>query len=66
MLKTLKVDGMHCKSCEMLLNDVVSEIAGVKVIDVQSKTGKVTFEYEAAEAVEQVKKAIEKEGYRVV
>lgn len=30
MEKTIKVSGMHCKSCEMLLTDSISEIKGVE------------------------------------
>ena len=66
MEKTLKVGKMHCKSCEMLLTDVISEIDGVKKASADFKKGTVTITYDKPEALEQAKKAIGKEGYKVV
>jgi copper chaperone CopZ len=66
MEKILKVEKMHCRSCEMLLIDVISEISGVKKAAADFTKGTVTIDYENPEALELAKKAIEKEGYRVV
>ena len=33
------VNGMHCKSCEMLIKDEVSDIPGVETVSVDHKTG---------------------------
>ncbi len=62
----LKVTGMHCKSCEMLLVDSISEIAGVEQVNANSKIGIVTVKYDNEEALNKVKKTIEKEGHRII
>ena len=57
---------MHCKSCEMLLNDSLSEIKGVEKVSAESKKGTVTVSYNDVSILENVKKNIKKEGYNVV
>jgi len=66
MEKTIKVEGMHCKSCEMLLMDVLSEIKGVQKVSADSRKGTVTISATDAGALEEAKKLIAKEGYKVV
>ena len=66
MEKTLVVKGMHCKSCEVLLSDVIGEIKGVSKASADSKKGIVVVEYSDAKALEEARKAIVKEGYKVV
>ena len=66
MEKTLKVTGMHCKSCEMLLNDSLSEIKGVEKVSADSQKGTVTLKYSDESIIESVKNTIKKEGYTVV
>ena len=66
MEKTLKVTGMHCKSCEMLLMDSISEIKGVEKVNADSKKGTINVSYSDEPILESVKKTIEKEGYVVV
>ena len=65
MEKTLDVGGMHCKSCEMLLSDIISEINGVEKASADSKKGIVVVRCKDESVLGEVKKAIEKEGYRV-
>lgn len=62
---TLKVEGMHCKSCKMIIEDNLEEL-GVEKSDVSDESGevKVTFD-ESKVNEEQIKKAIEKDGYKV-
>lgn len=64
MEKNLKISGMHCRSCEVLLKDVAEEIEGVQVTRVDHKMGRMEVEC-APEKLEAVCRAIEKEGYRV-
>lgn len=61
----LKVKGMHCRSCEILLSDALTE-AGVKdcKVDSQKGTAAVTFE-EKSISLEKIKQIIKKEGYSV-
>ncbi len=63
---TLKITGMHCKSCEMLLTDALKE-AGVNSAKVASKTGTAVIEFDEKKINrEKIKTVIEAEGYKVV
>mgnify|MGYP001612959483 FL=1 len=63
---TLKVTGMHCKSCEMLIADALEE-AGVSSAKVDSKTGTAVIEFDEKKIkIEKIKKVIEAEGYKVI
>jgi len=66
MERKIKVEGMHCRSCEMLLMDIVSEIKGVQKVTADFKKGVVTVSAADAGAIEEAKKAIAREGYKVV
>ena len=58
---TLNVDGMHCKSCEMLVGDELEENGATNVV-VDHKKGIVKFDnMEKDKAIEIIKK----EGYKV-
>lgn len=61
----LDVKGMHCKSCEVLLADVVGELPGIASARADTKKGKVWFDASDPKAVEAAKAAIRKEGYKV-
>jgi copper chaperone CopZ len=65
MEKEIKVNGMHCKSCEMILSDSISEINGVEKVSADSKKGIVTVSCRDENTLNEIKKAIEKEGYKV-
>lgn len=66
MKKTFIVNGMHCKSCEALLVNVLSEIAGVSSVSADSKKGQVNLEYKDEKTLDAVKKAIENEEYKLI
>ena len=64
MKKTLTIEGMHCNSCaigvEILLNT-----KGVKSkVDFDSKKAEIEFD-ENKTSLEEIKKEIEKSGYKV-
>ena len=65
MEKILKVKGMHCKSCEILLSDVLSEISGISKISIDHKSGMLRFTYTNESLLTEVKKVIEEQGYTV-
>ena len=65
MEKTLKIKGMHCKSCEILLSDILSEINGISKISIDYKSGILRFTYTTESLLTEVKKAIEEQGYIV-
>lgn len=61
----LNVQGMHCKSCEMLIADTLQE-AGAHNISASFKDGKVKVEYDESKLNEsKIRAIIEKEGYKV-
>lgn len=66
MEKLLNVTGMHCKSCELLLIDILSEMPGVSNVSIDHKKGTVRFGYTDENIIAQVKKAIQSEGYKIV
>ncbi|HLC92238.1 MAG TPA: cation transporter [archaeon] len=66
MEKTIKVKGMHCNSCKLLIEDAVLEINGVEKVKADFETGKVVVAYSVEGIVPKIKSAIEKEGYLVV
>lgn len=64
MKKILKVKGMHCPSCEVLLGDEFNDIGVKSKIDHKKGTAEVDFD-EKKVSLEHIKKVIEKEGYKV-
>ncbi|HIH32328.1 TPA: heavy-metal-associated domain-containing protein [Candidatus Woesearchaeota archaeon] len=62
--KTFNVKGMHCKSCEMLIKDVLSEVDGVKKVDVSLINNTVTVDFDDKKE-NAIIKSIEGEGYHV-
>jgi len=67
MEKTIKlqVEGMHCASCEKIIDMEVMEIFGVKStkFDFEKKTGEVVFDDHIVKS-EEIVAAIEKAGYK--
>jgi copper chaperone CopZ len=66
MKKTLRVEGVHCKSCAIRIADAVSAVRGVKNLKVNIEAKEITFDAENDFLVDSVKSAIEKEGYKVI
>jgi copper chaperone CopZ len=65
METTLKVSGMHCTACKMLIEDAISEIDGAKALSVNNTTGAVSVAYDSDETLEKIKTAIRGEGFSV-
>ena len=65
MEKTISVKGMHCNSCNLLIEDAVSEIKGVEGVKANFQTGKVAVKYSDESIMPKIRLAIEKEGYSV-
>jgi copper chaperone CopZ len=63
--EVLKVSGMHCNSCKMLIEDVLEEI-GIKS-DATVDKGTVAVEYNEDETgiMDKIRNVIESEGFRV-
>ena len=61
----LNVDGMHCRSCEMLVADELGELEGVRKVEANHKDGVVRIQYEGRIDVDWIRKKIQELGYRV-
>ena len=61
----LRAEGMHCKSCEKIIDMEIMEIFGVKSskFDFEKQTGEVTFD-DSIVRNEEIISAIEKAGYK--
>ncbi len=44
--KTISIKGMHCRSCELLIEDELKNIKGVKSVDISHRTGSATIQFE--------------------
>lgn len=65
--KTLNVEGMSCSHCENAVKKAVGALAGVSNVAVDLAGKKVTVEFDPAKvAVNNIKDAIEDQGYDVV
>ena len=61
----LKVEGMHCKSCEILITEELED-AGAKEVKASFSKGTVSATIDEKKITEnKVKQIIEKEGYKV-
>jgi copper chaperone CopZ len=54
---------MHCKACELLIENKLNEIDGVKVKNISSKTGEVNIEIKDKNNLKKVEESIEELGY---
>jgi len=62
--KTISVQGMHCKSCEILIEDELKNIKGVTAVDISHKTGFATIHFEQKHLNHgDIVQAIKKAGY---
>ncbi|MFZ2206581.1 MAG: sulfite exporter TauE/SafE family protein [Microgenomates group bacterium] len=44
--KTISIKGMHCRSCEILIEDELKKIKNVSSVDISHRTGTATIEYQ--------------------
>jgi copper chaperone len=66
MKTKIEVNGMHCKSCETLLTDSISEMNGVNKVRVDHKKGTVEVDFDENKVrIGEIKAVIIKEGYNV-
>ncbi len=57
------ISGMHCKSCELLIEDHISKIAGVKKVSVNNKNGVAEVYYDHRPDQLEIEKAVRNAGY---
>lgn len=65
-MKELKLTvEMHCKSCEKILREVLTE-AGIDPLEISSNKNLVRLKYDETKIKEsQIREIIEKEGYKL-
>ncbi|MCL4383001.1 MAG: sulfite exporter TauE/SafE family protein [Patescibacteria group bacterium] len=61
----VKIYGMHCSSCEVLVHKEVSKIAGVKYLEVSHKTGMLEVIHDESLDKKEIEEAICRCGYRL-
>ncbi len=59
MITTIIIQGTHCASCKALIEDVASEIPGIKSCTVDFETGKTVIEHDGAVNWAAFKKEVE-------
>ncbi len=64
--RTFRVEGMTCEHCVMTIKRALSAIEGVSRVDVSLSTGTVKVELDRDVPFEDLKRAVEEWGYRVV
>jgi copper chaperone len=61
-----EVEGMHCRSCEVLIEDALGEMNGVESINISHQEGIVKVEFNESKTNEnKIEKIITNEGYKV-
>src|SRR3990167_335381 len=63
--KQIHIKGMHCRSCEILIEDELKKVPGVKRVNVSHQTGIANVECECELDAGAVTKAIESAGYGI-
>jgi|SaaInlStandDraft_6_1057023.scaffolds.fasta_scaffold31852_3 copper chaperone len=64
MKMNLKIKGMSCKSCKMLIEDALDDLGVKSNVDNEKGTATIDFDENKITA-EEIKKVIVKEGYQV-
>jgi sulfite exporter TauE/SafE/copper chaperone CopZ len=61
----IPISGLHCKSCEMLVEEQLNEVKGVKKAEVSYKKGAAEIYYDSEPDAGHISEAIRKAGYSV-
>jgi uncharacterized protein len=62
---TIDIKGMHCRSCEILLEDSIGEVRGVKKVRTNYKKGIAEIEYTSEPSLEDLEHAVNAAGYHM-
>ena len=63
--KIVPIKGMHCRSCEILIEDELLKVAGVNKVNVSEKKGIAEVFYEGEISDEHIEKAVYDCGYSI-
>jgi len=66
MKKTYKIDGMHCVSCEILIENELKKIKWIKKYSVSHKKWNLEIEYNDSLKLEDVVSIVEKNNYQII
>ncbi len=61
--QTVFIQGMHCRSCEILIEDGIKDIAGVRSVKVNHKTGTAEVAYKGHLDARIIQSVVEEAGY---
>jgi copper chaperone len=62
---TYQVTGMHCGHCAQAVTEEISTIRGVRRVDVDVATGRVTVESDDPLSTDDVRAAVTEAGYQL-
>jgi len=62
----LNISGMHCASCAVSIEKSLRKVKGIKDVRVSALINKAFVEGEDKVSEEEMKKAVERAGYKVV
>lgn len=62
---TVPIKGMHCKSCEIMIEEELKEIPGVTNVEVSHRTRKATIHHDSPLKQSEIVKAVKKAGYEL-
>lgn len=65
METVLRVSGMHCASCAVLIDEAIGEIPGARTLSVDHAGGTVTVVHDSEATLEAIRQAIRGEGFTV-
>ena len=65
MKQSLEITGMHCHSCEILVEDELKKIPGVKKAHANAKSGEIVVYSDTEIPRSTITRAVEKAGYEV-
>ena len=66
MVATLKVKGMSCQHCVMSVTKALTQLEGIKNVQVDLAKGEVRFDNTKEVASQRIEKAIEDAGYEII
>jgi len=66
MATTLKVKGMSCQHCVMSVTKALSQLEGIKNVQVDIAKGEVRFDNTKEVASNRIEKTISEAGYEVI
>lgn len=62
---TIKINGMSCQHCVATVGKAITSVGGIKKVDISIGSAYVEYD-ESKTTLEEIERAIEKEGYKVV